>query len=169
MIYIDWSGMNIAENYLSFPEHIPSLLQNADFPSKTHHTHYYLYMLPRFLCRQFRMSNFWLSGKCSTAVLHWLRFASEFVLVPYEEKQCLDGETYMLHHSVLQVLPPFLRFLWIREHICGWAVGWALSQLLPIILHQSGPAHQLHSGELLQQVPGKTGRISKDDQKVASA
>lgn len=61
--------------------------------------------------------------------------------------------TYMLHHSVLQVFPPLLSLLWVREDVCGRAVSWALSQLLPIILHQGGPAHQLHSGELLQKVP----------------
>lgn len=68
-----------------------------------------------------------------------------------------DCGTYMLHHSVLQILPPLLPLLWIRKDVCGRAVGWALSQLLPIILHQRGPAHQLHSGELFQKVP-KNGR-----------
>ncbi len=61
--------------------------------------------------------------------------------------------TYMLHHSVLQVLPPFLSLFCVREDVCGGAVRWALSQLLAIILHQGGPAHQLHSGELLQKLP----------------
>lgn len=59
----------------------------------------------------------------------------------------------MFHHSVLQVLPPLLALLCVGEDVCGGAVGRALSQLLPIILHQGGPAHQLHGGELLQKVP----------------
>lgn len=59
----------------------------------------------------------------------------------------------MLYHSVLQILPPFLSLLGIRKDIRGRAVGWAVSQLLPIILNQWGPAHQLHCGELFQKVP----------------
>lgn len=65
-----------------------------------------------------------------------------------------DCWAYMLHHSVLEVFPPLLALFWIRKDICGRAVRWALSQLFPIILHQGGPAHQLHSGELFQKVPG---------------
>lgn len=59
----------------------------------------------------------------------------------------------MFHHSVLQILPPLLALLCVGEDVCGGAVGRALSQLLPIILHQGGPAHQLHGGELFQKVP----------------
>ncbi|TNN54187.1 hypothetical protein EYF80_035615 [Liparis tanakae] len=44
------------------------------------------------------------------------------------------------------------------EDVCGRTVSGALSQLLPIILHQGGPAHQLHRGELLQKVPRNDGR-----------
>lgn len=61
--------------------------------------------------------------------------------------------THMFHHSVLQILPPLLAFFCVREDVCGGAVRWAFSQLLPIILHQGGPAHQLHGGELFQKVP----------------
>lgn len=168
------SGRNLmvtTENHLRFAEHIPSFLQHVDLPSTTQKSDSTsLYSLFSSLCRHFHPSNFWLTKKdtCPTTVLHWpqvaaCRFKALICLqVCFSSKwkdQCLDGGTYMLHHSVLQVLPPFLPFLWIREHICRWAVGWALSQLLPIILHQTGPAHQLHSGELLQQVPGNRGSI----------
>lgn len=59
----------------------------------------------------------------------------------------------MLHHSVLQILPSLFALLWIWKDVCGRAFRWALTQLLPIILHQGGPAHQLHRGKLFQKVP----------------
>lgn len=66
--------------------------------------------------------------------------------------------THVFHHSVLQILPPLLALLCVGEDVRGGAVGRALSQLLPIILHQGGPAHQLHGGELLQKVPEMESR-----------
>lgn len=61
--------------------------------------------------------------------------------------------THMLHHSVLQILPPLLSLLWIGKDIGGRAVRWAISQFLSIIIDQWGPAHQLHCGELFQKIP----------------
>lgn len=71
------------------------------------------------------------------------------------EEPSFGRGTYMLHHSVLQVLPPVLPLFWIREDDSGGAVSGAFSQFLPIVLYQGGPAHQLHSGELFQKFSGK--------------
>lgn len=65
----------------------------------------------------------------------------------------------MLDHSVFKVLPSLLSILIVGKDISGRTVRRALAQLLPIILHQRGPAHQLHGGELLQEIPDeKTGK-----------
>lgn len=86
-------------------------------------------------------------------------YEGSFSLLFHSFCSLIAFRTYMLHNSVLQVFPPLLPILWIRKHIRGWAVRWAISQLLPIVLHQGGPAHQLHGSELLKKIPRKKRKM----------
>ena len=70
--------------------------------------------------------------------------------------------THVFHHPVLQVPPPLLPLLAGGEDVSGGVVFGTFPQLCPVVFHHGGPAHQLHCGELLQELPAEMRTITSE-------
>ncbi len=63
----------------------------------------------------------------------------------------------MFYHSVFQIFPSLFSLFWAGEDISVRSSHGTLPQFLSIILHYRWPAHQLHGGELFQEIPAREG------------